>query len=312
MGEPTSPKWRWVRGPLIPIALVVVAASCAGSAAPSRAPKSLPALKLAVLAAVGGPLDYCDPDQYPIPRGSPIENAQARLEVIKKDRAAFAAILEHEHLSPNQRFTPDQVIAISEDYKQMQRIELRPAGGGYRFSVLVRKPTSPSGNQQVSGTVAPDGTVKIERRTAGREPMCPICLAAGVRIATPLGGIPVQDVTVGMSVWTTDTKGRRIPAVVLETGRMEAPLGHHVAEVTLADGRKVLASPGHPTADGQPIGELRPGDRFDGSRVVAIGLVDYAGGRTFDLLPSGPTGTYFANGVLLGSSLSERASPPSS
>ena len=38
--------------------------------------------------------------------------------------------------------------------------------------------------------------------------------------------------------------------------------------------------------------------------MVSAGLIPYAGGFTFDLLPSGPTGTYFANGVLLGSTLS--------
>jgi hypothetical protein len=99
--------------------------------------------------------------------------------------------------------------------------------------------------------------------------------------------------------------------VVLQTGRMQAPLGHKVVRVTLADGRTVVASPGHPTADGRAIGALEPGDQLDGSLVVAAILVDYAGGDTFDLLPSGPTGTYFVNGVLLGSTLSVRATPSS-
>jgi hypothetical protein len=32
-------------------------------------------------------------------------------------------------------------------------------------------------------------------------------------------------------------------------------------------------------------------------------LVPYAGGRTWDLLPAGATGSYWANGILLASTL---------
>jgi hypothetical protein len=291
----------------------LLAVSCARASTPGRAekPKSLPALKIAVLSAVGGRLAYCDPDEYPIPSGDPFENAQGRFEAIKKDRAAFAAILENEHLRPGQHFTSEQIIAISNLYKQMQAIKLQPAGDGYRFSVLVVKAASKGGTELVSGTVSRVGRVKIERRGSGQVPQCPICLAAGDRVATPLGEVPVQDIRVGMPVWTTDLRGRRIPGVVLQTGRMQAPLGHQVVRVTLADGRTVVASPGHPTADGRAIGALEPGDQLDGSRVVATVLVGYAGRATLDLLPSGPTGTYFVNGVLLGSTLSVRATPSS-
>jgi hypothetical protein len=51
------------------------------------------------------------------------------------------------------------------------------------------------------------------------------------------------------------------------------------------------------------VGDLRPGDAFDGSRVVGATPVPYGGSVTYDLLPSGPTGTYFADGVLLASTL---------
>jgi hypothetical protein len=75
-----------------------------------------------------------------------------------------------------------------------------------------------------------------------------------------------------------------------------------VVRVTLADGRAVVASPGHPTADGRRVGELNPGDLLDGSRILAIDLLPYAG-DTWDLLPLSSTGEYWANGVLLGSTL---------
>ena len=72
--------------------------------------------------------------------------------------------------------------------------------------------------------------------------------------------------------------------------------------IALADGRTVVVSPGHPTASGRLVGELVVGDPLDGSNIEAITAVAYDG-FTYDLLPSGPTHTYFADGVLLGSTL---------
>ncbi len=280
---------------------LLVGVAC-GKAAPSGGPLSPQALKLSVLDAVGGHLTYCDPDLYPVGHGTPLQNARARFPTIEADVTAFDAILAHEHLSADQRFTPQQLIAINEDYKQMQAIDLTPDGAGYRFTLLTPTPGSETGITRVSGTVSGSGSVTIQQRVAGQEPNCPICLAAGVGIATPTGEIPVQDLRPGMRVWTTDSGGHRIIGVVLETGHMQAPIGHEVVRLVLWDGRSVLVSPQHPTADGRTVGELEPGARYDGSTVMSTALVAY-GGRTWDLLPSGPTGTYFANGVLLGSTL---------
>ncbi len=71
----------------------------------------------------------------------------------------------------------------------------------------------------------------------------------------------------------------------------------------LDDGRALRASPGHPTADGRAIGDLRVGDRYDGARVIEIRTVPSTDAATYDVLPSGETGLYWANGILLGSSL---------
>jgi hypothetical protein len=274
----------------------------ASSPSPTGTPLSLPALKLAVLDGVGGHLAYCDPDLYPIERGRPIEAAQARLPMIEADRPVFEAILQHERLSAGQRFTDDQLIAINDLYKQIQAIDLQPSGDGYRFDVLIPEPGSDVANLRVTGTVSRSGTVTVEKREVGRRLACPICLAGGVRIATPSGQVPIQDVRVGMRVWTTDGQGRRVVGAVLRVGRMQAPLGHEVVGLDLADGRQVSVSPGHPTADGRTVGDLRLGHWFDGSTIVGVGLTPYAG-FTYDLLPSGPTGTYFANGILLRSTL---------
>jgi hypothetical protein len=109
-----------------------------------------------------------------------------------------------------------------------------------------------------------------------------------------------------MAVWSTDASGRRIRAVVERVGRTPVSARHEVVRLVLADGRTVLASPGHPTPGAGVVGGLNPGQPFEGSTIVSTSRVPYWGRFTFDLLPSGPTGTYFANGVLLGSTLDGR------
>jgi len=73
--------------------------------------------------------------------------------------------------------------------------------------------------------------------------------------------------------------------------------------VTLSDGRELWASPGHPTADGRSLGILQVGDVLDGSQVTHLERVPYDDGSTFDILPTGDTGFYWANGILMESSL---------
>ena len=68
-------------------------------------------------------------------------------------------------------------------------------------------------------------------------------------------------------------------------------------------GLSALASPGHPLADGRTLGSLGAGDSVDGVHVVSADLVPYSEGYTYDVLPSGATGQYWANGILLGSTL---------
>jgi hypothetical protein len=132
-----------------------------------------------------------------------------------------------------------------------------------------------------------------------------ICLASSDRIATPSGAIAVSQLQAGMIVWTLDASGRRVATPVLVVSHVPAPAGHHVLRVVLADGRTVEASAGHPTLTGRLVGTFRPGDLLDGSSVTAVESIPYAG-DTWDLLPAGPTGVYWANDVLLSSTLRSR------
>jgi hypothetical protein len=65
----------------------------------------------------------------------------------------------------------------------------------------------------------------------------------------------------------------------------------------------VTASPGHPLGDGRHLGEVQVGDSVDGSTVTIAERLPYAGGETFDLAVSGPTGLYLAGGIPLGSTI---------
>jgi hypothetical protein len=112
-----------------------------------------------------------------------------------------------------------------------------------------------------------------------------------------------------MSIWTADEKGVRRAATILKTSRVAVGADHQMVRLKLEDGRELLASPGHPVADGRTLGSLREGDLVDGARVLSVDLVPYEEGYTYDVLPSGGTGHYWANGILLGSTLALNEPP---
>jgi len=115
--------------------------------------------------------------------------------------------------------------------------------------------------------------------------------------------VVVTAIHVGTLVWTQGADGSRVAAPVIAVGSTPVPATHEVVRLALADGRLVYVSPGHPTADGRRVGELVAGDRYDEATVTSVGRVRYDAGATFDILPAGATGLYWANGVLLGSTL---------
>ncbi len=106
-----------------------------------------------------------------------------------------------------------------------------------------------------------------------------------------------------MSVWTTNKSGERVVGVVIATRRVPVPPNHQMVHVVLDDGRELFASPGHPIIDGRIVRNLIAHDLYDGARVVTTHQVTYSDGATYDILPSGETGFYWANGILLDSTL---------
>jgi hypothetical protein len=76
-----------------------------------------------------------------------------------------------------------------------------------------------------------------------------------------------------------------------------------MVHIVLEDARELFVSPGHQTADGRLVHELAVGDSLDDSKIQSVEFVPYDGTHTYDILPSGPTGFYWANGILIKSTL---------
>jgi hypothetical protein len=286
--------------------LVLVAAACGsagGGGGPVGSPLTVDQLKFKVIDAVGAPV-FCDPDFYPIARaGGEEASADTYYPQIKAKAELYSAIAAHEHL-PSGELDEAQKLTLYRAFKELRALVLTQSGNSYTFEIRVRKPAPNSGVELVAGSVRVDGVVTVTSRTPSAMPPCPICLAANTLIATPNGEVRVTDIRPGMIVWTSAGDGSRIAAPVVEVGSIAVPAGHMMVHVRLADGRELLASPGHRTADGRPLGSLAAGDRLDGSAITLWELLPYGGSRTYDLLPGGPTETYWADGILLSSTLS--------
>ena len=151
--------------------------------------------------------------------------------------------------------------------------------------------------------------VKISDKTAtfvkkvNSKKLCPICLSENTKIDTPNGQVNVQDLKQGMSIFTGDNLGHKKLATIFETGKTLVLPTHRMVHLVLYDSRELYVSPNHPTADGRLFGNIHVGDLLDGSRVKVAQLVLYHGTYTYDILPSGQTGFYFANGILAKSTL---------
>jgi hypothetical protein len=276
---------------------VLVSVAC--GTAPGGAPLNEYQLKFKLIDTVGPPA-FCDPDFYPLARvGGEQTSALTVYPQIRADAPLYAAIVVHEHLpAPPAELDDAQKLTLYRDFKKLRALVLEPASGGYSFDY-----TTADTLIHVEGTVSSSGTVSVTSKSPGARPNCPVCLAASTLISTPSGEVVVTSIQPGMLVWTLSTDGRRVAARVVEVGSTPVPPSHLMVHLTLADGRQVWASPGHRTADGRQLGSLAAGDVVDGSRVSGWELVPYASDRTYDLLPAGPTGLYWANGILLSSTL---------
>jgi len=134
--------------------------------------------------------------------------------------------------------------------------------------------------------------------------LCPVCASPDTPIATPFGERPIAELRVGDLVYSVDD-GAIVPVPLVSVG--QTPVAHHqVVRVVFGDGRSLEISAGHPTADGRTFGDLRAGGQLDRHEITSVEVVPYPYSFTYDVLPKSTTGTYFAGGALVGSTLHTR------
>jgi hypothetical protein len=243
---------------------------------------------------------WCDPDFYPI--GGEEQEEQHALEqfpMISANTTEFSAILAHLGLPEKSEYSDEEKLQIYRDYKKLTyAVQITSSGDLYDFTLRVGEEQG----EEITGTITKSGVITILHREPSIN-TCPICLTKGTLIDAPGGPVPVEQLCEGMTIWTVGESGKRIAAAVVETTMTPVPSLFQVVRVGLKDGRSVIAAWRHPTAEGRALGQYNVGDTLDGAVVIVVEQVIYKGGATYDILPGGSTGLYWANGILLKSTL---------
>jgi hypothetical protein len=113
--------------------------------------------------------------------------------------------------------------------------------------------------------------------------------------------VVISELRVGDLVYSVD--GAAL-AVVPVARINRVPVSNHVmVHAVLTTGEHVDMSPRHPTVEGRPFSSLAIGDRLGDATIERLDVVPYSHPFTYDILPSSASGAYFANGVVVGSTL---------
>ncbi len=235
------------------------------------------------------------------------DEAERAFPNIQQDTETVRAMVTHLGLVGVTDFSRDQKRLLHREYARLRAIDLAPLAEKYRFTLSAPAPGPPgsvSGRSglKIEGIISLQGEVSVLKKDSVIL-SCPICLAATARIDTPLGPVAVRDLRLGMLVWTVDANNQRVAMPILRIAAASVPVEHLMIHLIFSDGRELWASPGHPTVDGRTLGDLRENDLYDRAVIKSADAVPYGDTRTFDLLPAGETGFYWANGVLLASTL---------
>jgi len=126
----------------------------------------------------------------------------------------------------------------------------------------------------------------------------PICLSAETRIKTPTIEKVVTDLK--ESDFVISDNGKLVK--IKKTSKTEAKK-HKILKITFHDATTLEISPNHPTSDRKLFKELKIGDLIGGKQIIEIKEILYKYKYTYDILPDSETGNYYANGVLIGSTL---------
>jgi hypothetical protein len=316
---PTAPVATATNGPIVITAVsstVVAITALPDDTTPQPFPTAEPATPIPTLSSgAASPTElkynvldefpklfFCDPDYYPVARADEADLARQKFPELQANQEEFQAILKHNGLSGVSTFSDDQKLLIYREHKKLAAIHFELSGNGYQFQLQTAD--NEVEGFSIQGFIDGGGTITVQKRDTAFV-TCPICLAAHTQIDTPTGSVAVEELRVGDVVWTMDATGARVAAPILKIARVPVPAKHPMVHVILDDGRELWASPGHPTTTGQALGDLQVGDRLDEVHVTRVERVPYDQPETYDLLPSGETGFYWANGILIGSTLAE-------
>jgi hypothetical protein len=263
---------------------------------------SLPELKYLLIANFDN-VFYVDPDFYPVAReGQEENNALQQFSIIKSNDTEFSAILKHLGLPNQAKYTNEEKLLIYREYKKLTlAVEISASEDVYHFVMRVGE----TQGERIEGTITPSGKITVLKREPSFNTR-PICLAVGTLIDTPGGLLQVEQLHKGTIVWTVDNSGKRVPTAVVETVVTPVPPSFQILRISLSDGRTVSASPGHPSAQGLALGTYQTGDILDGALVITVEYMTYHSDATYDLLPDSTTGLYWANGILLRSTLAAK------
>ena len=295
--------WKCLAITILITTVLGISAGCGGRTATPTPPVTYSQAELEYqLISRFGNVFYCDPDLYPVARPDQEKmNASEQFPNIKANQAEFLAILKYLGLPNKADYTEEEILQIYREHKKLSLgIQMTSSEEAYQFVLRVGE----TQGKRIEGTISSSGKITVQKQEESFN-TCPICLAKGTIIDTPNGPTLVEQLHIGMTVWTTDSSGKRVEATVVKTMETPVPPSFELVAVTLDDGRTVTASPGHPTGDGRALGSYRLGDTLDGGQVVALKQVSYDGKATYDILPSGTTHLYWANGILLKSTLTQ-------
>ena len=245
---------------------------------------------------------YVDSVFFPVGReGLEEQNALAQFAEIKADEAEFTAIINHLELPVKGEYSAEEKLLIYREHKKLTRaVQLTPTGDKYNFTLRVDE----GQGELIEGTITTSGTIKVLKREESFNTY-PICLAKGTSIETSLGPVAVELIQKGMLIWTVDNSGSRVLAPVIKTANTPVPSSFRVVKMELSDTRTITASQNHPTADNKALGDYEVGDTLDGAQVTSIEYLPYTENATYDILTAGSTRLYWADGILLKSTLTK-------
>ncbi|KKQ36363.1 MAG: hypothetical protein US54_C0071G0005 [Candidatus Roizmanbacteria bacterium GW2011_GWA2_37_7] len=106
-----------------------------------------------------------------------------------------------------------------------------------------------------------------------------------------------------MKIYSLDRYGRKIIQPIIKLSKIYVNYNHKVNHLILEDGRNIWVSPLHPSYYFSLVKNLKKGDFYDGAKIITNKIVRYGDKYTYDLLPKGETGYYWANRILLASTL---------